>query len=144
MVLPGATLLVHPANGWSIGPDDHEQVFGVKAQFLITIRHFDVSETLLVPAYLILHLRDEDAIVAEYPPGFLAGGSVQFEYGIVVGGRLLARGTDIAIFDPVIVLRGFVRCLVEPLGVGRIQDDAVEGRIRVGEVAAVNALCGVR
>src|SRR6185312_1015621 len=106
------------------------------------IDDLDVCQALAARTYLILALDNVNARALQNTPCFRRAAEVQIKYSFVV----FKRSEIVAVVFVVLleVLMSVVGCTTRSVHVGRVEDNAVNGRMWVGKFSRINPLPYVR
>ncbi|PRP93054.1 hypothetical protein ENSA5_45460 [Enhygromyxa salina] len=133
------------AHSGRVAAHEHEHVLAVKAHVLVPGDDLDVRQPLLVGADLVLALDDEDPARAEHTAGLEPRTQVEVSHGVVPLRAALPRVVGVAVCVGVAeggMCAGSCPMILRPpeeaLHVGRIQDEAVEAVVLVGQITAVD------
>jgi hypothetical protein len=142
MVLAGMNLLDDTADAGAIVADDHEKVFGDESHRLIRRHYLYVSEPLLIRAHLVLALDDEYAALLQDAIRLSSPVVIELKDSLVILAPCPVSGSVIAVVILELVVNR-VSGATWGMHVGRVENDAIERFILVGQRAAVYAVLEV-
>ena len=147
MVLASMCLFLQTAHGGSVLSDDNEKILRVEPEPLVSRDDLDMRKTLFVRAHLVLALDDQHAALLKNPIRFDACLQIHVNDGIMPF-SLAGAASPIR----VVVSKRGVRSSachvtfmisVEPLHVRRIENDAIDAFVRVGQISAIDSCAHV-